>query len=117
MKKLCAVVCLTGLSGVVVPANLAAQDLVISNARIIVGNGSVIESGTLVIRSGRIASVGAATAAPAGARPVAARGTTPIPRFIDRARRHIRGQAEHRAEGYGRAPDAESLRGRVYTPV
>ena len=51
-----------------------AQNLVISNARIVVGNGSVIESGTLVVRNGRIASVGlsraesrgAATAAPSG---------------------------------------------------
>ncbi len=36
---------------------LPAQSLVISNARIIVAPGQVIEKGTLVIRDGRIASV------------------------------------------------------------
>ena len=39
--------------------NLAAQDLVITNARIIVGNGTVIDSGSIVVRGGRIASVSA----------------------------------------------------------
>jgi imidazolonepropionase-like amidohydrolase len=39
--------------------NLAAQDLVITNARIIVGNGDVINQGSILIRSGRIASVSA----------------------------------------------------------
>ncbi len=94
MKKLCAVACLTGLSSVVVPATLAAQDLAIANARIIVGNGSVIESGTLVIRSGRIVSVGAATAAPAGARQIDARGMTLMPGFIDGHRHIIGGNAD-----------------------
>ena len=32
-----------------------AEDLAITNARIIVGNGEVIESGTLLVREGRIA--------------------------------------------------------------
>ena len=94
MKRLFAVACLTGLSGVVVPANLAAQDLVISNARIIVGNGSVIESGTLVIRGGRIVSAGAADAAPAGARQIDARGMTLMPGFIDGHRHIIGGNAD-----------------------
>src|SRR2546427_13158470 len=38
---------------------LSAQDLVITNARIIVGNGTVIERGSIVIRGGRLASVAA----------------------------------------------------------
>ena len=36
----------------------AAQNLVISNARIIVGDGQVIEKGAVVVKDGRIASVG-----------------------------------------------------------
>jgi imidazolonepropionase-like amidohydrolase len=37
----------------------AAQDLVISNGRILDGTGNAIERGTIVVRDGRIASVGA----------------------------------------------------------
>ena len=37
----------------------AAQDLVISNARILDGTGNEIERGTVVVREGRIAAVGA----------------------------------------------------------
>jgi imidazolonepropionase-like amidohydrolase len=94
MKKLCALACLACLGSVTTPASLAAQDLVISNARIIVGNGSVIESGTLVVKSGRIVSVGAATAAPAGARQIDARGMTLMPGFIDGHRHIIGGPAD-----------------------
>jgi imidazolonepropionase-like amidohydrolase len=36
-----------------------AQDVAITNVRIIVGNGQVINSGTIVVRAGKIASVGA----------------------------------------------------------
>ncbi|HEY3092932.1 MAG TPA: hypothetical protein VGJ52_07535, partial [Vicinamibacterales bacterium] len=77
-----------------IPAGASAQDLVISNARIIVGNGSVIESGTLVVRGGRIASVGAAIAAPAGARRIDGRGLTLMPGFIDGHRHIISGNAD-----------------------
>ena len=77
-----------------VPARVAAQNLVISNARIIVGNGSVIESGTVVVRNGRIASVGAATVASPGARAIDARGMTLMPGLIDGHRHIIAGNAE-----------------------
>ena len=42
--------------------NVAAQDLVITNVRIIVGNGNVINQGSIVIRGGRLASVSAVAA-------------------------------------------------------
>jgi imidazolonepropionase-like amidohydrolase len=71
-------------------ADLWAQDLTISNVRILVGNGQVIEQGSIVIRSGRIASVGTAGTATNGARTVDARGLTAMPGFID-AHRHIMG--------------------------
>ncbi len=79
-------------------SNAAAQDLVISNARIIVGNGQVIEKGSIVVRDGRIASVaeGAATAAPKNAKKINAAGLTVMAGFID----------DHRHLIQGRGPDA-----------
>jgi len=82
------------LASLALPCRAGAQDLVISNARIIVGNGTVIEAGTLVVRSGRIASVGAGTAAPAGVRQIDARGMTVMPGFIDGHRHIISGIAD-----------------------
>src|ERR1700685_1466515 len=38
-------------------ASLSAQDLTITNARIIGANGAVIERGSIVVRSGKIAAV------------------------------------------------------------
>src|SRR4029077_17725310 len=54
----------------------------------------VIESGTLVVRGGRIASVGAGTPAPAGAHRIDARGMTLMPGFIDGHRHIIGGNAD-----------------------
>jgi imidazolonepropionase-like amidohydrolase len=66
-----------------------AQDLVINNARILDGTGNAIERGTVVVRDGRIAAVGAnASGAPANAVRIDAGGRTVMPGFID-AHRHI----------------------------
>jgi imidazolonepropionase-like amidohydrolase len=68
---------------------LAAQDLVITNARIIDGNGGVIPDGSVVVEDGRIVSVTAGdTAVPEGALQIDAQGRTLMPGFID-AHRHI----------------------------
>src|SRR5215471_10542927 len=65
-----------------------AQDLTITNARIIGPNGTVIDRGSIVIRGGKIASVAAgAPASPAG-KTIDAKGMTAMPGFID-AHRHI----------------------------
>jgi imidazolonepropionase-like amidohydrolase len=74
-------------------AGAGAQDLVITNARIIVGNGQVIERGSVVVRNGRIASVGAAGAT-AGATTIDAGGMTVMPGFIDAHRHVIQGNAD-----------------------
>jgi imidazolonepropionase-like amidohydrolase len=115
------------------PPDLAAQDLVITNVRIIVGNGQVIERGVLVVRNGRIASVTAGDAVPAAAAPIDARGMTAMPGFIDGHRHIIRGPAEQwfrqeaairmrefleagyttLLEGGGRVPDIIELKRRV----
>ena len=41
----------------VTPNLAAAQDVAITNARVIVGNGTVLESGTIIVRGGKIVSV------------------------------------------------------------
>jgi imidazolonepropionase-like amidohydrolase len=67
---------------------VAAQDLVITNARIIIGNGAVIERGSIVVQGGRIVSVSPdAPTAPRG-QMVDARGMTAVPGFID-GHRHV----------------------------
>lgn len=74
--------------------NLSAQDLIISNARIIVGNGEVIEQGSIVIRGGRIAAVEAGAVDVPGAPTIDARGMTAMPGFMDAHRHVIRGDAD-----------------------
>jgi imidazolonepropionase-like amidohydrolase len=68
--------------------NLPAQDVAITNARIIVGNGPVIPSGTIVVRDGKIASVTAGAANTQGLRVIDAKGMSAMPGFID-AHKHI----------------------------
>src|SRR5262249_46235793 len=67
---------------------LSAQDLTITNVRIIVGNGNVIDQGSIVIRGGRIASVGAGPANAAGVQTIDAKGLSAMPGFID-GHRHV----------------------------
>ncbi len=65
--------------GATAPQSLYA----ISNARIVTVSGPVIESGTIVVRNGRIESVGAGVAVPAGAEVIDARGLSVYPGMID----------------------------------
>src|SRR4051812_20623629 len=71
----------------------SAQNLVITNARVLDGTGKTIENGTIIARNGRIVSV-TAGAAPAasirGLQRLDAKGMTVLPGFID-AHRHIIG--------------------------
>jgi imidazolonepropionase-like amidohydrolase len=61
-----------------VPATYA-----LTNARIVPSPGQLLERGTIVIRNGLIAAVGATVAVPADARVIDASGLTVYPGFID----------------------------------
>ena len=61
----------------------AAQDAAITNVRIVVGNGSVIESGTIVIRGGKIASVSPGQVTTQGLTVINGAGMTAVPGYID----------------------------------
>jgi imidazolonepropionase-like amidohydrolase len=68
-----------------------AQNLTITNARILDGTGKVIERGSVVVRDGRIAAVAAgAPQSPVG-RTIDARGRTVMPGYIDAHRHVVRG--------------------------
>lgn len=90
MKRLFIYTFFAFLWGIGTGNDLAAQDLAITNARIIAGNGTVINSGSVVVRSGRIVSVSQGAANAPGARTIDAKGMTVMPGFID-AHRHIMG--------------------------
>jgi imidazolonepropionase-like amidohydrolase len=74
-----------------------AQDISITNVRIVVGNGTVIDSGTVVVRDGRVAEIGAGTIAAPDLQSIDAGGLTAMPGFID-AHRHINTGPNEREE-------------------
>jgi imidazolonepropionase-like amidohydrolase len=83
MKRLAAATFVLAL-----PLAAAAQDVAITNARIVVGTGQVIESGTIVVRGGTIASVTAGPAPTQGLRVIDAKGLSAMPGFID-SHKHV----------------------------
>jgi len=64
-------------------ANAGVNVYAITNARIVTVSGATIERGTVVIRDGLIAAVGANVAAPPDARPIDGTGLTVYPGLID----------------------------------
>ena len=91
VKRLLTFACLAMFLSAVYTLDLKAQDLVITNARILDGNGGEITSGNVVVRGGRIASVSQGIASgPRGATQIDARGMTVMPGFVD-GHRHILG--------------------------
>lgn len=88
MKRLFAAVGLLLAWGVVYAQRQGGPNLVITNARIIDGNGGVIPRGSVVVRNGRIAAVSAGNASEPGARQIDVRGMTVMPGFID-DHRHV----------------------------
>ena len=94
MKQLLSLAAFAFLVNLGVATDLLAQDLVITNARIIVGNGQVIDRGSVVVRAGRIASVAPGVANAQGAPSIDAGGMTVMPGFIDGHRHIIQGNAD-----------------------
>jgi len=80
------IVCL--VSACAIPGALSAQDLTITNARIVVANGTVIERGSIVVRAGKIVSVAPGAASASSGKTIDAKGMSAMPGFID-GHRHI----------------------------
>ena len=60
-----------------------AQDIAITNARLVIGDGSApIEDGTVVVRGGKVVAAGASVAVPAGIETVDARGQYVTPGIV-----------------------------------
>ena len=96
MKLVAAVLCLLAVA---VPRASEAQNLVVTNARIVDGKGGVIERGSVVVRDGKIVSVAAGAAASvAGAQRIDAQGRTLMPGLHRRASPHRPGQRRGVAE-------------------
>jgi imidazolonepropionase-like amidohydrolase len=74
-----------------------AQDLAVTNVRVIVGSGPVINSGTIIVRGGKIASVSAGPASTQGLRVIDGRGMSALPGYID-AHKHINTGPDEKAQ-------------------
>jgi imidazolonepropionase-like amidohydrolase len=74
---------LAAQSGSQTPATASATVFAITNAKIYTLAGPVIENGTVVIRDGKIAAVGAGAAAPADAQVIDAKGLEVYPGLFD----------------------------------
>jgi imidazolonepropionase-like amidohydrolase len=65
---------LCAVAALAIAAPAAAQDVAITNARLVIGDGSGPAAGTVVIRGGRVVAAGAGIAVPAGTRVIDAGG-------------------------------------------
>lgn len=76
-----------------------AQDTVITNVKIVVGSGPVIDNGHIIIRSGKIAAVAqGAPASTQGLRVIDGQGMTAMPGFID-GHKHVQNSPALAAQG------------------
>jgi imidazolonepropionase-like amidohydrolase len=70
------------------PWDLVAQDVAITNIRIITVTGPGIESGTIIVRGGKILSAAAGSASTGGLKIIDGKGMTAMPGYID-AHKHV----------------------------
>lgn len=82
---LCTIFAYAGLCAEAVDAQLPMFEkaTVVKNARILIGDGKVIEKGSLLIQKGRIAAIGRTVKAPLFAQRIDAAGKTVTPGLID----------------------------------
>jgi imidazolonepropionase-like amidohydrolase len=97
------------LAALLLTSCAAAQDLVITNGRVLDGTGRVVEGGTVVVRDGRIVSVGQGAPSSSGGRTIDAGGKTVMPGFIDAHRHLIEGDAAQWLSGRAAAEMQELL--------
>ncbi len=81
VNALASIFALGMLAGAIVPAQ--AQVTAYEGARLIIGDGTVVQNGTLVVDGARIVAAGANVAVPAGATRVNLAGKTVMPMIID----------------------------------
>jgi imidazolonepropionase-like amidohydrolase len=114
MQKLIATATLVLLAA----GSAAAQNLVISNGRIVDGTGRVIERGHVIVRDGKVASVAAGNPARvAGARTIDARGRTVMPGLIDAHRHPIPNNVKDWMSKGGHRTDMQALLEAGFTTV
>lgn len=96
MKRALASAAVTAIGVLAVVPMANAQNLLVSNARIIVGTGEVIENGSVVVRDGKIASVtpGVSRDIPGEVTRIDGTGFTVIAGYIDGHRHLIQGPPE-----------------------
>lgn len=89
----------------------SAEDMVITNARIIVGNGQVIEKGTVVIKGDRIAQVSdGSVSVPHRGKTINASGMTVMAGFIDDHRHLIQGRGPEAVAKWFKESAADRMR-------
>lgn len=94
MKRLLAAIVFAWFANLSGPGPVSAQEVVVANAHIVIGNGQVVERGYVVVRNGRIVSVAPGASPVQGVKTIDARGMTVMPGLIDGHRHIIRGNAE-----------------------
>ena len=94
MKRLLATIVFAWFANLSGPVPVWAQELVVADAHIVVGNGQVVDRGYIVVRNGRIVAVAPGASPVPGVKTIDARGMTVMPGLIDGHRHIMRGNAE-----------------------
>src|SRR5688500_13972288 len=86
-----------GVAALLLPASVSAQDVAITNARVVVSDSAVINSGTVIVRGGRIVSLSPGAADTQGLKTIDATGMTAVAGFID-AHKHVNTGPDEKAQ-------------------